>query len=120
MQRGHYSGKSERSNHLRIERTATDKDELVDSSFFIKLEIDEQPSEVFAVVFDAVVAFLDVRQLKEALYLLAQLSAAFAGDYLHFLDTIFNGLFESFFQGLVNCLAVVVNIMEVDFNAGHS
>lgn len=85
----------------------------------LKPEINEQPSKILTVVFDAVIEWFDMRLLQETLHFFPQLPAAFSGNDLYFPDLFFNGIVKCLLQGFVNGLTVVVYIMKVNFYTGH-
>ena len=93
--------------------------ETVNLISFSEAEIDEKTPEILTVVLDAVVQGFDVGLLQKALYFFTQLAAAFPGYDLHLADLFFDGIIKGLLQGLVDRLAVVVNIVEVYLDAGH-
>jgi SNF2 family DNA or RNA helicase len=84
-----------------------------------EFEIYKQPSEIFAVVLNAVIQWLDMWLLKKAFDFFAQLTTAFSGNYFHFRDPFFDGFFKSITQRFVNCLAIIVDIMQIEFDPSH-
>lgn len=86
---------------------------------FSEAEIHEKTPEILTVVLDAVVQGFDVGLLQKALYFFTQLPAAFTGYDLHLADLFFDGIIKGLLQGLVDRLAVVVNIVQVYLDAGH-
>jgi len=82
-------------------------------------EIHKDAAEIPAVVLHPVKSSAYVRLLQEALHLLFELAAAFSGNDLQFADSFFKRLQESLLQRPVYGAAVVVDVVEIKFDAGH-
>ena len=75
--------------------------------------MNEYPSKVLIVFFNAVVELLDMSLIQKAQDLLLELSAAFAWDDLNEFDLADNGFFDDAVQFRVNLIAFVVDLVQV-------
>lgn len=79
----------------------------------------KQPPEILAVLINAMILGLDVLLLQKSDHLLLQLPAALARNDLDDGNTFLNRLINNVVQGLVNFPALVVDIVEVEYEFGH-
>jgi len=82
--------------------------------------MDEDPSKVLVVFFDAVIEGFDVRFVEETENFFLKLPAAFAGDDLHEGDLLTNRFIDNAVEFLIEGAAVVVDVVEVEFEFGHT
>lgn len=73
--------------------------------------MNEYPSKILIVFFDAVIELLNVSLIQKAQHLLLELSAAFAGDDLNEFDLAVNGFFDDAVEFRVNLIAFVVDLV---------
>ena len=78
-------------------------------------EMDENATVILVVLFDPVVKFLDMPLIEKTQYLLLELSAAFAGDDFDKGYFLVNGFFDDAVEFLVDLVAFVVDVVEVEF-----
>ena len=80
----------------------------------LELEVDEDPSEVFIVFFDAMVQLFNMSLVQEAKYLLFQLPTSLARDDLNELDFPLNRFLYNTIKLRVDLIAAVVDVVQVE------
>jgi hypothetical protein len=83
------------------------------------LEMDEDAPEIFVVLLDTVIQGADVLLVEEAQHALFELTAAFAGDDLDQRYFLLDGLVHDALQLGFDFIALVVNIMQIEFQFCH-
>ncbi len=83
------------------------------------LEADKQPSEILAVLINAVILGLDVFLLKEPDDGLLQLSAAFARDDLYQRNAFLHRLIDHAVQLCIDLLAFVEDLVKIEHQLCH-
>lgn len=79
----------------------------------------EDASEVFIILFDTVIQRADVLLIQETQHLLLERTAALAGDDLNQFDALLNRLLHDAVQFRVDFAALVVNVVQIEFEFCH-
>ena len=77
--------------------------------------MDEYPSVVFVIFFNAVILLLDMSLVEKAQHFLLELSAALAGDDLSKLDLLVHGFFHDAVKLRVDLVAFIIDVVQVQF-----
>jgi hypothetical protein len=79
-------------------------------------EMDEQPAEIPAVLFDSVVELANVRPLQEPQDFLLQLATAFSRDDLYGPDALFDGLVHRLLECRIDLAAPIEDVVKVELD----
>ncbi len=82
-------------------------------------EVDKDTAKILVVLLQAMVQLLDVFLFQETDDAFLELAAALARDDLNELDPLGYGLIDHAVKLRINGIALVENIMEVEFELGH-
>lgn len=85
----------------------------------LEFEVDEDASEIFIVLFEAMIQFLDLWLVQEPQYFLLELPTAFAGDDLNEFDFPVNRFLHNPIKFRVDLIAAVVYVVQVQFKLCH-
>jgi hypothetical protein len=85
----------------------------------LELEMDEYPPEIFVILLNTMVQFLDMSLVQEAQDLFLELAASLPRDYLDKCNFLFDCFFHNTIKFRVNMIAAVVNVVQVEFEFGH-
>jgi hypothetical protein len=86
----------------------------------LKPKMDEDSSEIFIILFNAMVQFFDMSLVQKTQNLLFQLAAAFAGNNFNQFNPFIQRFLNDAVEFSVNLLAAIVNVVEVKFKFSHS
>ena len=83
--------------------------------FFLELEVNKNPAEIFIILLDAMIKFFDMSLIQKPQNFFLELSAAFAGNDLNELDPFFNGFVHDPVQFDHDSVAIGEDAVEVEF-----